>query len=56
LIKIELVYFKCQREEYVAVDLPYSKKNFRCDEGYAVIYSGDRMVQVILETLSYAEL
>jgi len=34
------------RDEYGAVDLPYSKENFRCDEGYAVIYSGDRMVQI----------
>ena len=31
--------------------MPYSKENFRCDEGYAVIYSGDRMVQVMLGSL-----
>ncbi|KAL9955970.1 hypothetical protein ACROYT_G037379 [Oculina patagonica] len=34
------------KEVYEVVDVSYNKNNFHCDDGYAVIFSGDRMIQV----------
>lgn len=34
--------------EYHAVDMPYTQKNLCCDDGYVVIFSEDKMYQVIL--------
>ena len=35
------------------MDVPFTKKNLRCDDGYVVIYSGDKMYQVINYNVFY---